>query len=63
MEKRLEHWSTKIAMSLDEIKKVLELAEQKMGTTINNLKKDLTGIHAGQVSPKMLDSLKIYSKI
>ena len=34
-----------------------------MGTTINNLKKDLTGIHAGQVSPKMLDSLKIYSKI
>ena len=46
-------------MSLDEIKKVLELAEQKMGTTINNLKKDLTGIHAGQVSPKMLDSLKI----
>ena len=30
-----------------------------MGTTINNLKKDLTGIHAGQVSPKILDSLKI----
>ena len=46
-------------MSLDEIKKVLELAEQKMGTTINNLKKDLTSIHAGQVSPKMLDSLKV----
>jgi ribosome recycling factor len=41
------------------IQKIIELADQKMGTTINNLKKDLTSIHAGQVSPSMLDTLKV----
>ena len=30
-----------------------------MSNTLNNLKKDLTSIHAGQVSPKMLDALKV----
>ena len=46
-------------MSLEETQQLIQSADQKMGITINNLKKDLTSIHAGQVSPTMLDALKV----
>tara|TARA_Y100001970_G_C14256257_1_gene875661 strand:+ start:3444 stop:4013 length:570 start_codon:yes stop_codon:yes gene_type:complete len=46
-------------MSLEETQKVLEDTDQKMDITINNLKKELTSIHAGRVSPRMLDNLKV----
>lgn len=46
-------------MSLEETEKILDNANHKMDATIKNLKQDLTGIHAGRVTPSMLDKIKV----
>jgi len=46
-------------MSLEETKQVLETANHKMDMTIKNFRQDLTSIHAGRVSPTMLESIKV----
>ncbi len=46
-------------MSFEETQKVIETADHKMDMTINSLKKDLTSIHAGRVSPNMLEPIKV----
>ena len=46
-------------MSLEKTKQVLETANHKMDLTIKNLKQDLTSIHAGRVSPAMLEPIKV----
>jgi len=46
-------------MTLESPEEVLKIANQKMDATINNLKQDLAGIHAGRVSPTMLDNIKV----
>ncbi len=35
------------------------MVDHKMDITIESLKVDLSGIHAGRVSPSMLDTVKV----
>ena len=46
-------------MTLEDTQKVIETANHKMDLTINSLKQDLTSIHAGRVSPTMLETIKV----
>ncbi|MBC8259234.1 MAG: ribosome recycling factor [SAR324 cluster bacterium] len=46
-------------MALENTQEVEEIVSHKMDNTIENLKQDLSGIHAGRVSPAMLDSIKV----
>ena len=46
-------------MSLEKTQEVEELVELMMDSTIESLKRDLSGIHAGRVSPAMLDNIKV----
>jgi len=46
-------------MNSENTQKVSETANQKMDLSIKNLKQDLTGIHAGRVSPTMLETIKV----
>ncbi len=46
-------------MSLEETQEVEEMVNHKMDVTIDNLKQDLRGIHAGRVSPAMLETVKV----
>jgi len=46
-------------MILEDTQEVEEMVNHKMGLTIENLKHDLSGIHAGRVSPAMLESVKV----
>ena len=46
-------------MNSEDTKKVSETANHKMDLSIKNLKQDLTGIHAGRVSPTMLETIKV----
>ena len=38
---------------------VLETSSHKMDLTINNLKQELSTVHAGRVSPSMLETIKV----
>ncbi|MDG1176704.1 MAG: ribosome recycling factor, partial [SAR324 cluster bacterium] len=46
-------------MTLENTQEVEEMVNHKMDLTIENLKQDLSGIHAGRVSPSMLESVKV----
>ena len=46
-------------MTLENTQEVEEMVSHKMDLTIENLKQDLSSIHAGRVSPAMLDSVKV----
>ena len=46
-------------MSQEKIKEVEEIVSLLMDSTIKSLKRDLSSIHAGRVSPSMLDSVKV----
>ena len=46
-------------MSLEKIKEVEEIVALMMDSTIESLKRDLSTIHAGRVSPSMLDNVKV----
>ena len=46
-------------MSLEKIQEVEEIVVLMMDSTIESLKRDLSTIHAGRVSPSMLDNVKI----
>ena len=46
-------------MSLEDTKQVEEMVNHKMDVSIENLKKDLSSIHAGRVSPAILDPIKV----
>ena len=59
MEKQSEHLSTELKIKMNETKEVEEMVEYKMDLTIENLKQELSSIHAGRVSPAMIESLKV----
>ena len=46
-------------MSLEKIQEVEEIVALMMESTIESLKRDLSTIHAGRVSPSMLDNVKV----
>ena len=46
-------------MSQEKIQEVEEIVSLMMDSTIKSLKRDLSTIHAGRVSPSMLDSVKV----
>ena len=46
-------------MRLENTQEVEEMVNHKMDLTIENLKQDLSGIHAGRVSPAILESVKV----
>ena len=46
-------------MSAENTEEVEAQTGRKMDTTLENLKRELGGIHAGRVSPSMLDSVKV----
>ena len=46
-------------MSLEKIQEVGEISALMMASTIESLKRDLSTIHAGRVSPSMLDNVKV----
>ena len=46
-------------MSLENTQEIEEMVDHKMNNTIESLKQDLKGIHAGSVSPAMLDTVKV----
>jgi ribosome recycling factor len=46
-------------MTLENTQEVEEMVNHKMDLTIENLKQDLSGIHAGRVSPAILESVKV----
>ena len=46
-------------MSLEKIQEVEEIVVLMMDSTIESLKRDLSTIHAGRVSPSMLDNVKV----
>ena len=45
-------------MSLEKTQEVEEIVALMMDSTIESLKRDLSTIHAGRVSPSMLDNVK-----
>ena len=46
-------------MTKENTQEVEEMVDHKMDITIESLKVDLSGIHAGRVSPAMLDAVKV----
>ena len=46
-------------MTLEDTQVVEEIVNHKMDLTIENLKQDLSGIHAGRVSHTMLEAVKV----
>ena len=44
---------------MENTQEVEEMVDNKMDITIESLKVDLSGIHAGRVSPAMLDAVKV----
>ena len=46
-------------MSLEKLQEVEEIVVLMMDSTIESLKRDLSTIHAGRVSPSMLDNVKV----
>ena len=46
-------------MSLEKLQEVEEIVVLMMDSTIESLKRDLSTIHAGRVSPSMLDNVNI----
>ena len=44
---------------MENTQEVEEMVDHKMDITIESLKVDLSGIHAGRVSPAMLDAVKV----